>query len=427
MATLIIPCASPSKEQLPLIIDKGPDGRYWIQYCVDNIVFELFDRVIVTLLKEDVVRWNCQAVLSSVLDSTIEYCILDKQTNGPADTVYQTIIKMEISGAIVIKDSDCSIQVDTLPVGDDFVVGIDVESLPDDVPRLKDKSFIVLNEQFRIIDIAEKQLKSNIISLGLSGFSDAADFQRACNALSSPSYDIVNVYISYCISYLIGSDDSIFTYVDALSFQNWGSVVERNMMSKTPFAEVSVSAAETINLLVDLDGTLFNTDDVNFRAYSFALEAFGWSLTKSAFFKFCAGRKYHDFLPKVCPGISFADIKRVHEYKQKLYSSYLEHATINRTLVSLLYSIKSSCKLCLVTTASRKNTFELLSNFELNNLFDAYVTGDDVVAGKPDPEAYIKAISILNTSPANCIAIEDSKVGRQSALSAGIQAMVVTW
>lgn len=60
-----------------------------------------------------------------------------------------------------------------------------MESLSEDVPRLKDKSFIVLNEQSRIIDIAEKQLKSGIISLGLYGFADVGDFLDAYAALGS--------------------------------------------------------------------------------------------------------------------------------------------------------------------------------------------------------------------------------------------------
>ena len=271
MKNLVIPCAAPSGNAMPVFLQKAPDGRRWIERCLEGMDCDAFDRIVMTFLKEDIERWGGLGQISSVLDRRIEYCLLDGQTDGPASTVYQTVVRMGVSGSMVVKDADCSICSGPLPLGSDFVVGIDVESLSEDVPRLKDKSFIVLNEQSRIIDIAEKQLKSGIISLGLYGFADVGDFLDAYAALGSPSYGISPIFVSYCVSYLIGFNANYFTYVEAESFASWGSPAERRSLARQGHACGLPSDGGRMCVLVDLDGTLFDTDSVNFMAYSKAL------------------------------------------------------------------------------------------------------------------------------------------------------------
>jgi HAD superfamily hydrolase (TIGR01509 family) len=51
--------------------------------------------------------------------------------------------------------------------------------------------------------------------------------------------------------------------------------------------------------------------------------------------------------------------------------------------------------------------------------FAISVTGDEVRAGKPDPEPYLAAAAALDVDPAGCVAIEDSPTGVASALAAG--------
>ena len=55
----------------------------------------------------------------------------------------------------------------------------------------------------------------------------------------------------------------------------------------------------------------------------------------------------------------------------------------------------------------------------LDTLFDAIITGDDVTHQKPHPEAYQKAAQLLNLEPRQCLVIEDSTSGIQSASAAG--------
>lgn len=55
--------------------------------------------------------------------------------------------------------------------------------------------------------------------------------------------------------------------------------------------------------------------------------------------------------------------------------------------------------------------------------FDVIIGGDDVVMGKPHPESYLKAASILGVDPTHCVALEDSLTGITAAEAAGTKAI----
>jgi HAD superfamily hydrolase (TIGR01509 family) len=57
--------------------------------------------------------------------------------------------------------------------------------------------------------------------------------------------------------------------------------------------------------------------------------------------------------------------------------------------------------------------------------FEIVVAGDDVVNGKPHPEAYLKAAQLLGLDPSQCVAIEDSVNGLHAAEAAGTRAIGV--
>lgn len=61
----------------------------------------------------------------------------------------------------------------------------------------------------------------------------------------------------------------------------------------------------------------------------------------------------------------------------------------------------------------------LLENLP-DGIFAAVVTGDQVVHGKPSPDAYLLATERLGVDPADCMAVEDSPTGVRSATAAGV-------
>ena len=166
--------------------------------------------------------------------------------------------------------------------------------------------------------------------------------------------------------------------------------------------------------IFDLDGTLFNTENVNYYAYKTALEHYGYKIEKEYFIKECNGRHYTEFLPTIIENETIID--KVHRLKKELYHSYLDKAVSNEHLFQIIKLIKGEYYTSIVTTASRKNCEEILEYFEVKNLFDNIIAQEDVENVKPNPEGFIKAMEFFNIQPESTVIYEDSQVGIDAAL-----------
>ncbi len=169
--------------------------------------------------------------------------------------------------------------------------------------------------------------------------------------------------------------------------------------------------------IFDLDGTLFDTNDVNYRAYRDALEPFGKELDREYYVKYCKGRHYTDFLPVIMG--SEEHMEEVHALKKKYYSGNLKYARENKHLFAMAEMMKPEYRLAVVTTASRKNTEEILRHFGYLDLFDLLLTQEDIKKRKPDPDGFLQAMRHFGNGPEDTVIFEDSDVGLQAAVASG--------
>lgn len=84
----------------------------------------------------------------------------------------------------------------------------------------------------------------------------------------------------------------------------------------------------------------------------------------------------------------------------------------------LLELKKHKIKTALVTMSMSRMAHQVVDQIPFR-AFDVVVAGDDVVHGKPHPEAYLKAAQLLGVDPRQCVAFEDSIAGLRSAEAAG--------
>jgi HAD superfamily hydrolase (TIGR01509 family) len=68
----------------------------------------------------------------------------------------------------------------------------------------------------------------------------------------------------------------------------------------------------------------------------------------------------------------------------------------------------------------------MFENIPIKKYFKTVVNSSHIIKGKPDPEIYLKAASLLNVSPKNCLVFEDAVVGIKSAKSAGMRVVAIT-
>ncbi|MBR2774355.1 MAG: HAD family phosphatase [Selenomonadaceae bacterium] len=170
--------------------------------------------------------------------------------------------------------------------------------------------------------------------------------------------------------------------------------------------------------LFDLDGTLFDTNEVNYRAYQKALAHFGFKFEHDYWYQNCIGRHYKDFLADI--GITDEKIlKEIHQRKKHCYREFLPYAKENHHLFEIIALIKPCYHVALVTTASKQNVEDILRTFKRTETFDKIFTQEDVSKMKPDPECYLKAMNYFKAEPANTIIFEDSEAGLLAAKLSG--------
>ena len=172
-------------------------------------------------------------------------------------------------------------------------------------------------------------------------------------------------------------------------------------------------------LIVDLDGTLFDTKDVNYYAYKEAILPYGYNLEYQYYCDFCNGRHYTDFLPQITT-TDETILSAIHNAKKKAYGKYLNKAVLNLGLVDIIKALRESgYKTAVVTTASKENCREILYTFNMIDIFDLILTHDDVKNVKPDPEGFLKAMQFFKAEPKETIIFEDSDVGIEAAKKSG--------
>ncbi len=174
-------------------------------------------------------------------------------------------------------------------------------------------------------------------------------------------------------------------------------------------------------LFFDLDGTLVDTHEANYRAYKDAIRSVtGSEPDESLRTHIADGLSSKEFIPLVVNGASDEQVTAINAHKGKGYKSHLEHTTLNEYLAAFLRQLSPEVTTALVTTAKRHNGEAVLRAHGLSEVFDFCVFGDDVAAMKPDPEAYLLALEKAGVAADEVIAFEDSAKGIEAAEAAGI-------
>ena len=77
------------------------------------------------------------------------------------------------------------------------------------------------------------------------------------------------------------------------------------------------------------------------------------------------------------------------------------------------------------TGAERYHAETILRHHGLLNELDVLVTSSDVEHGKPHPETFLKVAHRMGVDPARCVVFEDTSIGEQAAIRAGMDCILV--
>jgi HAD superfamily hydrolase (TIGR01509 family) len=179
-------------------------------------------------------------------------------------------------------------------------------------------------------------------------------------------------------------------------------------------------------VLWDIDGTLLLSESMHFRALRHALATEGVEVPDE-FHHEIVGRAAKVVYEKCRQ--TFGLSMSFDQWRRLKYSYYTAHAAEIAVRPGALEAWRlfeqSGLRQALVSNSDRIVVNANLRVLGLETPGFISVSINDVVNGKPDPEPYERAATLLGLKPQQCIAIEDSPTGAQAALEAGTH--IIAW
>ena len=181
-------------------------------------------------------------------------------------------------------------------------------------------------------------------------------------------------------------------------------------------------------LIFDMDGLLFDTERLAASTWTEAARCLDLDLGDETVrgtigLDHVLARSYYDQL--------FAGrfpYDRVEERHRELFRSHIvKHGVpmkpgVERVLVE---AGRLGLRLALGTSSRSVYAHAVLWLSGIVDHFHVLVTRDLVQAGKPAPDIYLKAASLLGCEPDDCLVFEDSPSGIGAALAAGMRVIMV--
>jgi HAD superfamily hydrolase (TIGR01509 family) len=181
-------------------------------------------------------------------------------------------------------------------------------------------------------------------------------------------------------------------------------------------------------VLLDMDGTLLDTEKIYFDSLVAALHAHGYGDDATALCHAMVG----------LPGPA-CEAMLMDRYGEGFPLAQIDHAFLaNRdrlieagvplkpgTLELLDGLAAAACPMAIVTSSSRRSAERNLSLAGIRARFETVLTLDDVTRGKPSPDLYLLAAARLGHAPETCVAVEDSNHGVAASHAAGAITLMV--
>jgi HAD superfamily hydrolase (TIGR01509 family) len=176
----------------------------------------------------------------------------------------------------------------------------------------------------------------------------------------------------------------------------------------------------------DNDGVLVDTEQLYFETTRQTIAPTGIDLTEAEFVELflVQGRGAWHLLEE--RGVPLDEIDRLRDLRNATYAAELERAPrLVPGITDVLDALHGRYVMGIVTTCSRDHFDLIHRDSGLLKYFDFVLTPDDYPRKKPHPDPYLRAVEVSGVAPAQCVAIEDSERGLQSATAAGLRCFVV--
>jgi beta-phosphoglucomutase len=192
-------------------------------------------------------------------------------------------------------------------------------------------------------------------------------------------------------------------------------------------------------VIFDFNGIIVDDEPVHFELFQRVLQDQGIVLSEEDYYAhylgfddrgaFTAAYREHG------RALDSHELARLVDLKARYYREAIQtKLRVFPGVKTLVANLSEQLPLAIASGALRHEIETLLAVITLRDYFPVIVSAEDVTAGKPEPEIFLKALAQLNEhvgparpiTPGECVVIEDSREGIRGARRAGMPCLAVT-
>jgi beta-phosphoglucomutase len=196
-------------------------------------------------------------------------------------------------------------------------------------------------------------------------------------------------------------------------------------------------------VIFDFDGVVADSEFLHYKTFNGAISGYNISIDKDEYYATYLGYSDSDCIDAISENFKLnltpEQKSEIMDAKEKLFDELAanENFIIDGVaeFVSMLKA--SGIRMAICSGSLRAEIEMMLGMSDFADAFELIVGADDVVKGKPDPEPYLLALSRLQhgqkktahtteLKACECVVIEDSHWGLESATAAGMNTIAVT-
>jgi beta-phosphoglucomutase len=184
-------------------------------------------------------------------------------------------------------------------------------------------------------------------------------------------------------------------------------------------------------IVFDFDGVLADSEPLHLRSYQEVLSPIGITLTREEYYARYLGYDDDGVFTKVAAAqgtrLDARQVAALIDEKTRIFDDLMASG-------EMLYPAARACvirmaarfPLGIASGALRHEIEAMLRSGKLDAYFRFIVASGETLEGKPAPDPYRRAAELHGLPPDQCLAIEDSRWGIESAKAAGLWCIGVT-
>ena len=189
-------------------------------------------------------------------------------------------------------------------------------------------------------------------------------------------------------------------------------------------------------IIFDFNGVLIDDESAHFHGFQQALKeeelTLSWEEYCRDYLPYDDRNFFLHFLSDQKRESDPQSVRQLIELKSEHYFKAIEeHVPMIESTVDFVRQLSPTVPVAIASGAARTEIESVLDQLKLLERFATIVSAEDVVKGKPHPEAFLKALDGLKETDSSlqthqALVIEDSYRGVQSVQAAGMKCLALT-